>query len=115
MKLFTCVPVLLLAATPAAAHPLVSTAPLGNTKSVTVSYADLNLESESGLTRLDSRLRAASRSVCPDSEPMIRQAVTARCFRIALGNSREAARQMIAARQSGTQLAGASAITVTRP
>lgn len=118
MKLFVCLPVLLLAATSAAAEPIVATAPTGNTKSIAVSYADLNLGSESGLARLDSRLRAAARWVCdvrPDNESLLRKTATARCFDTALENGREMGRELIAARQSGTQLAAASVITVSRP
>lgn len=118
MKIFACFPVLLLVATSAAAQPIVSTAPTGDTRSIAVSYSDLNLGSESGLARLDSRLRAAARWVCDvrsDNESLLRKSATSRCFDDALDNGREMGRQVIAARQSGTQLAAASVITMFRP
>src|SRR3546814_18373787 len=65
-------------------QPIVATAPAGEIKVVKVGYADLNLDSESGLARLDSRLRAAARSVCdvrPEVETTLREMATSRCFR----------------------------------
>jgi len=59
-----CLPILLIFAAPVTAEPIVATAPNGDAQSVLVSYADLNLGSDSGMARLESRLRAAARQVC---------------------------------------------------
>lgn len=118
MKALVCFPVLLLAATPAFAEPIVATAPRGDTESVAVSYADLNLDSADGLARLDSRLRSAARMVCdvrPEPESLLREQATARCFRSALAKGREAGRELIAARASGVELAALGMITVSKP
>lgn len=118
MKILVCFPVLLLAAAPALAQPIVATAPRGETESITVNFADLNINTEHGWARLDSRLRAAARSVCdvrPEREPLARETSTARCFNSALSKGRETGREMLAARQSGTMLAAASVITVAKP
>lgn len=118
MKVLVCFPVLLLAAAPALAETIVSTAPRGETESITVSFADLNINTEDGWARLDGRLRAAARTVCdvrPEQESLVREKATARCFRSALSKGREAGREMMAARQSGTLLAAASVIAVARP
>ncbi len=118
MNRFACLSVLLLGAAPAAAEPILATAPRGETVSVLVNVADLNLDSPHGIARLDSRLRHAARSVCDvrlGQETLLHKSATTRCFRASLENGREAGRQLIAARQSGTTLAAASAITVARP
>src|SRR3546814_6868210 len=64
MNRLICLTVLSLAATPAAAQPIIATAARGEGQTVLVHYSDLNLSSESGMARLDSRLRAAARQVC---------------------------------------------------
>lgn len=118
MKVLVCFPVLLLAAAPSLAQPIVSTAPRGETESVTVSFADLNLNTENGWARFDGRLRAAARTVCdvrPEQETLVRENATNRCFRSALSKGREAGREVLAARQSGTMLAAASVIAISRP
>lgn len=117
MNRLVCLPILLLAAAPAAAEPIVSTASTGNMQAVRVSYADLNLNSEMGMARLDSRLRAAARQVCdvrPDVEPLRHKIATSRCFDAALERGRESGREVIAAYRSGRTLA-ALAITVAKP
>jgi len=117
MKAFTCLPVLLLAAAPAFAQPIIATAPRGDIESVVVSVADLNLATNDGQDRLDGRLRAAARTVCdmqPGRGALIHEVATKRCFNSALAQGREAGREMIAAAQSGTVLASASVITLTR-
>ena len=95
-----------------------ATAPAGEVKVVKVGYGDLNLDSESGLARLDSRLRAAARSVCdvrPEFENTVREMATGRCFRSALSRGRDASRDIIAAAKTGAPMAVASAIMFSRP
>ena len=109
--------VLLLAAAPAGAQPIVATAARGEGQTVLVSYSDLNLNSESGMARLDSRLRAAARQVCDvrmDKESLRTMTAESRCFDTALEQGRQAGREIMAARQSGQQLA-ARPIAVARP
>lgn len=118
MRLVLALPLSLLCAAPAFSQPIVATAPAGDTAVVKVSYSDLNLESDVGLARLDSRLRAAARSVCdvrPEYETTLREMATSRCFRSALSRGREAGRDIIAARKTGTPMAVASAILISRP
>lgn len=122
MKRFACLSVLLLASAPVAAEPIIATAPRGEPVSVRVNVSDLNFDSPRGLARLDSRLRYAARFVCDvrlGHESLLHKSATTRCFRSSLENGREAGRQLVAARQaarqSGTVLAAASAIAVTRP
>ncbi|ABF54824.1 UrcA family protein [Sphingopyxis alaskensis] len=118
MKIFVTLPILALVASPAAAEPIVATAPWSDSRSVIVSVADLNLKSNGGLDRLDRRLRSAARLVCdvrPDPEPLLRKSSAARCFKDALEDGREAGRQLVAARQVGTLAAAAATITIIRP
>lgn len=117
MRIFMALPLLLLGAAPAFSQPIVATAPTGEIEVVKVSYADLNLASESGMARLDSRLRAAARSVCdvrPEFETTLREMATSRCFRSALSRGRDASEDIIAARKAGVPMAVASAIMITR-
>ncbi|MEI4505818.1 UrcA family protein [Sphingopyxis sp. CCNWLW253] len=117
MRIFMALPLLLLAATPAFSQTIVATAPAGETEMVKVSYADLNLDSSIGLARLDSRLRAAARSVCDvrtEYETSLREVAGSRCFRSALSRGRDASREIIAAQSAGTPMALASAIVVSR-
>lgn len=117
MKTLICVSIALLGAAPALAQPIVATAPRGEVESITVSYADLDIATESGWARLDGRLRVAARSVCdvrPEPESLTRERASSRCFRSALAKGREAGREAMAARQSGTLLAAADVITVLR-
>lgn len=118
MKVLACLPVLLLAATSVAAQPIIATAPRGDTESVTVNYADLNLNTENGMARLDGRLRSAARIVCdvrPEQESLVRERATSRCFNVALARGREEGRQLAAAQRSGTVLAAATVLTIVRP
>jgi UrcA family protein len=118
MRIFMALPLLLLGAAPAFSQPIVATAPAGEIEVVKVSYADLNLDTDIGLARLDSRLRSAARSVCdvrPEFENTVREMATGRCFRSALSRGRDAGREIIAARQAGTPMALASAILISRP
>lgn len=118
MKVLVCFPVLLVAAAPALAQTIVSTAPQGETESITVNFADLNINTEDGWARLDGRLRAAARTVCDvrtGMEPLAHETATNRCFRSALAKGRETGREMLAARQSGTVLAAASVIAIAKP
>ncbi|SNT01169.1 UrcA family protein [Sphingopyxis indica] len=117
MNRLICLTVLSLAATPAAAQPIIATAARGEGQTVLVHYSDLNLSSESGMARLDSRLRAAARQVCDvrlDKESLRTMTAESRCFDTALEQGRQAGREIMAARQSGQQLA-AQTITVARP
>lgn len=117
MRIFVALPLLLLGAAPAFSQTIVATAPAGETEVVKVSYADLNLDSDVGLARLDSRLRAAARSVCdvrPEFENSVREMATGRCFRSALSRGRDAGREIIAAQQAGTPMTLASAILISR-
>lgn len=117
MKIFIALPICALIASPAAADPIVATAPSNDSRSVVVQIADLNLESASGLDRLDRRLRSAARSVCDvraDPESLVRKMTTARCFDAALTDGRKAGRELIAARQAGTLAAAATMITIVR-
>jgi len=62
-----------------------------NGPSVAVSYADLNLSSQSGRSALDGRIDAAIKRVCPDTDPrdlMARASVSA-CRANALKGSRD--------------------------
>ncbi|HKX89917.1 MAG TPA: UrcA family protein [Sphingopyxis sp.] len=118
MRILTALPLLLLGAVPAFSQPIVATAPAGEIEVVRVSYADLNLDSESGAARLDSRLRAAARSVCdvrPEYETTLREMATNRCFRSALSRGRDASRDVLAAQKAGVPLTVASAIMISRP
>lgn len=117
MRIFVTLPILALVAPPVAAEPIVATAPWSESRSVIVQVADLNLESKSGLARLDRRLRAAARSVCdvrPDPESLVRKISAERCYDTALTDGREAGRELIAARQAGIQVAAAATITIVR-
>ena len=117
MRILMALPLFLLGAAPAFSQPIVATAPAGEVKVVKVGYGDLNLDSESGLARPDSRLRAAARSVCdvrPEFENTVREMATSRCFRSALSRGRDAGREIIAARQAGTPMTLASAIMISR-
>lgn len=117
MTRIACLPVLLIFAAPVAAEPIVATAPKGDAQSVLVSYADLNLGSESGMARLESRLRAAARQVCdvrPDMESLRHKLATSRCFDVALERGRDAGREVIAAYRSGQRLA-ARTIAIAKP
>src|SRR3546814_5066842 len=99
-------------------QPFGAAAPAGEIKVVKFGYADLNLDSESGLARLDSRLRAAARSVCdvrPEIETTLREMATSRCFRSALSRGRDASRDVIAAAKAGEPMAVASTIIIARP
>ncbi len=118
MRILMALPLFLLGAAPAFSQPIVATAPAGEVKVVKVGYGDLNLDSESGLARLDSRLRAAARSVCdvrPEFENTVREMATSRCFRSALSRGRDASRDIIAAAKAGAPIAVASAIMISRP
>ena len=118
MRILMALPLLLLGAAPVFSQPIVATAPAGEIKVVKVGYGDLNLDSESGLARLDSRLRAAARSVCdvrPEFENTVREMATSRCFRSALSRGRDASRDIIAAAKAGAPIAVASAIMISRP
>lgn len=117
MRIFMALPLLLLGAAPAFSQPIVATAPAGEIKAVKVSYADLNLDTDAGWARLDSRLRAAARSVCdvrPEFESTVREMATGHCFRSALSRGREAGKEIIAAQRTGAPLTLASAITISR-
>lgn len=118
MKVLACFSILLCTATPAAAQIISETTPRGDTESVVVSYADLNLGTENGMARLDGRLRSAARTVCdvrPEQETLLRERATTRCYNVALARGREVGRQLAAAQKSGTLLAAATALTVSRP
>ncbi|MGH6696650.1 UrcA family protein [Sphingopyxis sp.] len=117
MRIFMALPLLLLGAAPVFSQPIVATAPAGEIEVVKVSYADLNLDSDVGLARLDSRLRAAARSVCdvrPEFESTVRKMSTRHCFRSALSRGREAGKEIIAAQRTGAPLTLASAIIISR-
>ena len=117
MRIFMALPLLLLGAAPAFSQPIVATAPSGEVEVAKVSYADLDLDSEVGLARLDSRLRGAARSVCdvrPEFENLVREMATGRCYRSALSRGREAGKEIIAAQQAGTPMTLASAIMISR-
>src|SRR3546814_11835593 len=76
MRILMALPLLLLGAAPVFSQPIVATAPAGEIKVVKVGYADLNLDSESGLARPDRRLRPPARSVCgvrPEVETTLRE------------------------------------------
>lgn len=117
MRIFMALPLLLLGAAPAFSQPIVATAPAGEIEVVKVSYADLNLDTDAGWARLDSRLRAAARSVCdvrPEFESTLREMATGHCFRSALSRGREAGKEIIAAQRTGTPMTLASAIMISR-
>lgn len=119
MRIFVALPLLLLGAAPVFSQPqpIIATAPAGEIEVVKVSYADLNLDSDIGLARLDSRLRAAARSVCdvrPEQETTLREMATSRCFRSALSRGRDAGQEIIAAQRAGAPMTLASAIIISR-
>lgn len=63
IKLFAAAPALMVALTAAVAVPGTALH-AGNTKSATISYADLNLASETGREVLDQRIERAIDKVC---------------------------------------------------
>src|SRR3546814_15257232 len=118
MRILMALPLLLLGAAPVFAQPSGATAPGGEIKVGKVGYADLNLDSESGLARLDSRLRAAARSVCdvrPEVETTLRAMATSRCFRSALSRGRDASRDVIVAAKAAAPMAVSSPLIIARP
>ena len=68
-----------------------STSRRGETRSVTVQYADLDLTREEGLEALHSRLDAASKRVCGDYELRIVRArqVWQHCYDVAMAEALE--------------------------
>ena len=80
--------------------------------SQTVSYADLNIASESGKTRLQHRIRAAARSLCLENNvDSLETELTRRaCFESAVGDGYRQMDVAIAARASGAPLAAATLV-----
>lgn len=83
-------------------------------RSVTVSYGDLNLASEAGAKRLESRIRYAARTVCgPRSNRNITAMADYRsCYKSAMAGGKKAMVILIARAKSGDKLAKNSRITI---
>ena len=98
-----------LAAVPAAAQKIeVEAVP-----SVEVSFADLNVGSETGRALLDARLRSAARGICrPETLGAVRERMDRRaCYRTALTTARGQAAQLFAQHDTA-RLAARLTITV---
>lgn len=102
--------ILLTATAPAFAEdqgPMVSTA-RQDTRSIAVSYADLNLLSDSGVERLNTRVRSAAKSVCDarDARKPLRELLQSnKCFDGAMDRASQDIEVAIAEQRSGNQLA----------
>lgn len=103
---------LFIAAAAAAALPAAAVAqPIGQTRTVSVSYDDLDLGTEAGRKTLHSRIDGAVDRVCGyrSSSSLMEMTIYRNCRRQATGDSLAQARQVIAratSRDAGTVLAG---------
>lgn len=81
----------------------------GDLPTRTVLYSDLDLTKSAGITRLDRRILAAARSVCPSGDPRDLVAMTAikKCRSAALASAQRQTQLAIAKARSAQKLASA--------
>lgn len=95
------------------AQPLIVQAP--EVRSQTVSFADLNLASDGGVSILKSRIRAAANSVCVNSnvDLLTSNLDTMACHHRAVADGDQQLERIRVAQRSGASMAAAS-ITITQ-
>ena len=114
MKILTALAAV--AAASAVVVPTVSQAQ--ETRSVRVSYADLNLASVDDQGRLETRIKYAAKYVCEDGSPnnLFLMSAEFACRSDAIASARPAFEAAVAeANRHGTVTVLGSALTVTRP
>lgn len=100
-----------LASPAVASQPVVVVADETPLPSEMVSFADLNLGSAAGQTRLVQRIRGAADHVCSDANKTGIEFLLYRgCFNVAVGNGIAQMHQVMAARDSGAPLAATALI-----
>lgn len=84
-------------------------------RSVTVSYADLNLNSEEGAKRLQYRITSAARKVCgPRPSRNLNQIMDyQQCFKIAASGGKKAMVTLLAQAKDGKNLAGKGTLSIS--
>jgi UrcA family protein len=111
MRIFTKTLTALTAAaiiTAGAAAPALANSDNGRIyKSVTISYADLNLASEEGADRLESRIRSAARKVCgpPENRSVRAMSDYRQCYKTAFNGGKKAMVTLVAQAESGIEFA----------
>jgi UrcA family protein len=87
---------------------------IGDVPTARVSYADLNLQSESRRARLQQRIRGAAANLCLESNIDSLETRVARrtCFFTAVNDGYQQLDELVTARVSGTA-AAAAAITIS--
>lgn len=104
---------LLAMSTPAAAESVIVTGNPG--PSLTVSTADLNLRSPTGLARLQSRIEAAAADLCLTNavEPIDTRLARAKCYRTAVSRGNREIDRLVAVQGASSTSATAAILAKT--